>query len=129
MTEFEAPHIEYGTLSPLLIVLGVALLGVLVEALVGRRRRYLVQTLVALLGLGAALAATVVVGTGLADRADGLAQGSIVAEGAIAVDGPTIFLWGTLLVLSFVSVLLFAERRVEGGVSAFAREGAPLPGP
>jgi len=128
VTPFEAPHIEYGTLSPLLIVLGVALVGVLVEAFVGRRRRYLVQTLVALLGLGAAFAATIVVGTRLAERADGLAHGSIVAEGAIAVDGPTIFLWGTLLVLSFISVMLFAERRVEGGVTAFAGQAAALPG-
>ena len=37
MNDFTAPHIEYGTLSPLLIVFGVALLGVLVEAFVPAR--------------------------------------------------------------------------------------------
>ena len=127
-TEFQAPHIEYATLSPLFVVFGAALLGVLVEALVERRRRYLVQSVLAVAGLAAALAATVVVATRLPDRADGAAYGSVVAEGAIAVDGPSVFLWGTLLVLSFTSVLLFAERRVDGGVTAFAGQAAALPG-
>jgi NADH-quinone oxidoreductase subunit N len=127
-TEFQAPHIEYGTLSPLFIVFGVALLGVLVEALVDRDRRYLVQSVLAMAGLIGAFAATVVVATRLADRADGAARGSVVAEGAIAVDGPSVFLWGTLLVLSFTSVLLFAERHVDGGVTAFAGQAAALPG-
>ncbi len=127
-TEFQAPHIEYGTLSPLFVVFGAALLGVLVEALVDRRRRYLVQSLLAMAGLAGGLAATVVVATRLVDRADGAAYGSVVAEGAIAVDGPSVFLWGTLLVLSFTSVLLFAERHVDGGVTAFAGQAAALPG-
>src|SRR5919107_861518 len=81
-----------------------------------------------MVGLAGAFAATIVVATGLADRADGAAHGSIVAEGAIAVDGPSVFLWGTLLVLSFTSVLLFAERHVDGGVTAFAGQAAALPG-
>src|SRR5919107_640855 len=81
-----------------------------------------------MVGLAGAFAATIVVATGLADRADGAARGSVVAEGAIAVDGPTVFLWGVLLVLSFVSVLLFAERHLDGGVTAFAGQAAALPG-
>jgi NADH-quinone oxidoreductase subunit N len=125
---FEAPHIEYGTLSPLLIVLGVALVGVLVEAFVARHLRYLVQTVLAMAGLAAAGAATVWVTTGLDERAEGAAHGSIVAEGAIAVDGPTVFIWGLLLLLSFASVLLFAERHLDGGVTAFAGQAAALPG-
>ena len=124
----EAPHIEYGTLSPLLLILGVAIVGVMVEAFLPRRLRYLVQTLLAIAGTLGAFAATIYVGTQLADRADGRARGSIVAEGAIAVDGPTIFLWGVLLLLSFVSVLLFAERHLDGGVTAFAGQAAALPG-
>ncbi len=128
MTDFQAPHIEYGTLSPLLLIFAVSLLGVLVEAFVARRRRYVVQSVLALVGIAAAFAADVVVATGLTDRADGAARGSIVAEGAIAVDGPTVFLWGTLLLLSFVSVLLFAERHLDGGVTAFAGQAAALPG-
>ena len=48
--------------------------------------------------------------------------------GAIAVDGPSLFIWGTLLVFALISVLLFAERRLEGGVTAFAGQAAALPG-
>ncbi len=125
---FEAPKIEYSTLSPLLIVLGLAIAGVLIEAFAPRGRRYLVQTVVSTLGLAVAFAATVWVATGLESRAGGAAHGSIVAEGAVAVDGPTVFIWGALLLLSIASVLLFAERHLNGGVTAFAGQAAALPG-
>ncbi len=125
---FEAPHIEYATLSPLFIVFGAAILGVLVEAFVGRDRRYLVQSVLAGVGLLAGFVATVIVATRLDEHAGGAARGSIVAEGAIAVDGPTVFIWGALLLLSLTSVLLFAERHLGGGVSAFAGQAAALPG-
>ena len=36
MTTFDAPKIEYFTVSPILIVLGVAVIGVLIEAFVPR---------------------------------------------------------------------------------------------
>ena len=61
MNSFEAPHIEYFTVSPILIVLGVAVVGVLVEAFAPRGSRYLVQVLLALVGLVAAIATSVVV--------------------------------------------------------------------
>jgi len=128
VTEFQAPSIEYGLLSPLLIVAGVALVGVLVEAYAPRRLRYLVQSGLALAGVVAALVATVVVGLGLQSRGGGVAMGNIAAAGSVAIDGPTIFLWGTLLALSLVSVLLFAERHLEGGVLSFAGQAAALPG-
>jgi NADH-quinone oxidoreductase subunit N len=126
--EFQAPSIEYSLLSPLLIIAGVAIVGVLVEAYAPRRLRYVVQTLLALAGVLGALVATVVVGMNLESRAGGLAQGSVAAAGSVAVDGPSIFIWGTLLVLSLISVLLFAERHLEGGVLSFAGQAAALPG-
>jgi NADH-quinone oxidoreductase subunit N len=125
---FEAPHIEYGTISPLLIVFATALAGVLVEAFAPRRLRYLLQTVVTGAGFVLAAVAAVAVATNLDERADGAAHGSIVAEGAIAVDGPTVFIWLLLLVLAFASVLLFAERHLDGGVTAFAGQAAALPG-
>jgi NADH-quinone oxidoreductase subunit N len=125
---FVAPHIEYYELSPLLIMLGFAVLGVLVEAFVPRGRRYLVQTLLTLAGLVATLVATVLVGLDLEERGDGAARGLVAAEGAIVVDGPSVFLWGTIVVLAIISVLLFAERHLDGGVSAFAGQAAALPG-
>jgi len=126
--EFQAPSFEYSLLSPLLIIFGVAIVGVLVEAFAPRRLRYLIQTALAVLGVLGALVATITVGLNLKPLADGTAFGAIAAEGAIAVDGPSIFIWGTLLAMSLVSVLLFAERHLEGGVTAFAGQAAALPG-
>jgi NADH-quinone oxidoreductase subunit N len=126
--EFQSPSVEYSLLSPLLIVAGVAIVGVLVEAYAPRARRYLVQTVLAAGGVAAALVATVLVGTNLETRGDGTARGSVAAAGSVAVDGPAIFIWGTLLVLSLLGVLLFAERQLEGGVLSFAGQAAALPG-
>jgi NADH-quinone oxidoreductase subunit N len=64
--DFVKPDIQYGLISPMLIVFGVATLGVLVEAFVARRSRYLVQTALALIGVVGALVATVLVAAGLA---------------------------------------------------------------
>ena len=126
--EFDKPEIAYGTLSPLLIVFGAALVGVLVEAFAPRERRYVAQVGLSMLGLLAALVAVVLVGLDLTTHNDGSSRGSIEAMGAVAVDGPSIFLWGTLLVFSLISLLLFAERQLEGGITAFAGQAAALPG-
>lgn len=127
--EFTKPTIEYVEISPLLIVLGAAVLGVLVEAFVSRRLRYPVQVGVSLLGLLVALAATVYVAADLPDAGGSVAaKGIVAAEGALVVDGPTVFMWGLLLIFSIISVMLFAERRLEGGVTAFAGQAAAVPG-
>jgi NADH-quinone oxidoreductase subunit N len=127
---FHSPSLAYGKLSPLLIVFGAAVVGVLVEAFVPRERRYLIQTLLALAGLVAALVAVIVVGEGLTQNTGAAAGsfGNIEAGGAVAVDGPSLFIWGTLLILSIVSVMLFAERHLGGGLTAFAGQASALPG-
>jgi NADH-quinone oxidoreductase subunit N len=125
--DFVKPEVQYGLISPLLIVFGAATLGVLVEAFVARRSRYLVQTALALVGVLAALVATVLVAADLAPKGTS-GRGRIAVGGAIAVDGPSVFIWGTVLALSLISVLLFAERTLEGGVTAFAGQAAALPG-
>ena len=124
--KFSTPDINYDKLYPLLIVFGVALIGVLVEAFAPRERRYLIQTVLALVGLLAAFVGVILVAGNLADHEG--ARGSIEAMGAIAVDGPSLFIWGTLLIFSIISVMLFAERHLEGGVTAFAGQAAALPG-
>ncbi len=114
------PSIEYGALSPMLIVFGVAIVGILVEAFAPRALRYPIQLVLALGGLVAAFVATVL-----------LAQDDVeilAAEGSVAVDGPTLFLWGTILLLSFAGVLLMAERSVDPAGDAFAPQAAALPG-
>ncbi|AHK29778.1 NADH dehydrogenase subunit N [Rhodococcus opacus PD630] len=107
-----APDIEYGQLAPMLIVFGVAVAGVLVEAFLPRRGRYSSHLVLALGGLTAAFVAVVM----LAGTRD-----STVA-GAVAVDGPTLFLQGTILLISIPAILLIAERSVDSGVAAATAE-------
>ena len=127
---FTKPDIAYGKLSPMLIVFGVALVGVLVEAFVAAQaplRRP--DRARAASGCSPRLAAVVLLATGVLDGgANDKFDHTIEAMGAISVDGPSLFIWGTLLVFSIISVMLFAERRLEGGVTAFAGQAAALPG-
>jgi NADH-quinone oxidoreductase subunit N len=126
--DFTKPTIEYGHIWPVLVVFGVACVGVVVEAFVRREARFRAQTLLAAAGLVVALAGTIWVATRAEVLGDGAARGGIDVEGALAVDGPALFIWGLLLVMALGGVLLFAERRLEGGVSAFAGQAAALPG-
>ncbi len=127
---FQAPNLAYGRLSPLLIIFGVALVGVVVEAFAPRELRYQIQSLLALAGLVVAFISDVLVASSspFSSSAGTGAFGGIEAQGAIAVDGPAMFVWGILLVMTLVSVLLVAERRLEGGLTAFAGQASALPG-
>jgi NADH-quinone oxidoreductase subunit N len=125
---FVKPNIEYGSLWPILLIFGAACVGVLIEAFLPRQWRYLTQVTVTLASLVAALVGVGFVAHGLPPLSDGAARGLFGSEGTIALDGPTMFFWGLLLVFGIGGVLLFAERRVEGGVSVFAGQAAALPG-
>jgi NADH-quinone oxidoreductase subunit N len=98
----KAPPIEYGALSPILIVLSVAIAGILVEAFLPSRPRRLVQPLLVGAGFVAALVALVLLH----------GKRELLASGAVAVDGPALFLEGTILVLALTSILLLAETRI-----------------
>ena len=128
MNDFVKPTIEYVQLWPLLVVFGIACLEVVVEAFLAREYRFVTQTTLTIGGLLVALAGVVQVAGNLDKLGDGVAYGQLTAEGTIAVDGPTVFLWGLLLVLALAGTLLFAERQLEGGVSAFAGQASALPG-
>ncbi len=126
---FPTPHIEYAQLSPVLIVIGVAVLGVLVEAFVPRRSRYTAQVTLSVVGLAAAFAAVVA----LAEKGYGTTKAHIAAMGAVAVDGPALFLQGTILLVSVVALFTFAERRLDPKahgqhVDSFAAQGSAVPG-
>ncbi|AWB93509.1 NADH-quinone oxidoreductase subunit NuoN [Aeromicrobium chenweiae] len=124
-----SPDIEYALLGPLFIIAGTAVLGVLVESFWPRASRFRTQVVLAVVGIVAALADTVWVYTDLDTvDADLVARGKIAAEGALSIDGPGVFAWGILLVFGLLSMLLFAERRLEGGLSAFTGRAADAPG-
>jgi NADH-quinone oxidoreductase subunit N len=124
-----APKIEYAQLAPVLIVFGVAMLGILFEAFVPRKSRYTAQVVLAVVGLAAAFATVVA----LAERGYGTTKAHIAAMGAVAVDGPALFLQGTILLVSIVAVFTFAERRLDPKahgrhVDSFAAQGSAIPG-
>ncbi|MEU6311351.1 NADH-quinone oxidoreductase subunit NuoN [Streptomyces sp. NPDC047014] len=124
-----APTIEYAQLAPTLIVVGAAVVGIVVEAFVPRKARYHVQVFLALAALASAFAAVV----GLAAGGYGSTKAHVAAMGAIAVDGPALFLQGTILLASVVAVLTFAERRLDPAahgnrVDSFAAQAASVPG-
>ena len=116
--EFTLPSINYYAIAPILIVFGAAVVSVLVEAFVPRAARRPVQLV---LVIGSLLAALVVVvdlrGTRL-----------VTGEGALAIDGPTLVLQGTLLVIGLLGALLLAERSIDPLGDAFAPRASTLPG-
>jgi NADH-quinone oxidoreductase subunit N len=118
---FHRPTIEYAALWPMLVVFGVACLGVVVEAFLPRERRYPVQAGLAVAGLAVALAGSVYVGLGLDTlRTAGegvVARGQLAVGDTLAVDGPALFLWGLVLVFSLGGVLLFARRPPAGSTT------------
>jgi len=103
-TPMPTPSVEYGLLSPIFIVFGVAIVGVLVEAFLPRRYRYGTQVLLALGGLIAAFVAVVIVGRQLDP------PGRSAVLNALAVDGPTLVLQGAILLVAVLAVVFFAER-------------------
>jgi NADH-quinone oxidoreductase subunit N len=117
--DVSAPPIAYHLVLPMLVVLGTALLGVLVEAFVPRRRRYVTQVTLTLTGLVAAFVAVVL--------AADLPKASTAAR-AVVVDAPTLFLQGTILVLAALAVLTMAERFAGNEGDAFTSQGASVPG-
>jgi NADH-quinone oxidoreductase subunit N len=117
------PSIEYSQLAPMLIVFAAAVVGVLVEAFVPRPFRRGVQVALALGSLTAAFIMTIVVAATVSIFAGG-SPGHAAAMGAVAVDRPTLFIQGTILVLAFASVLLIGD----SSNSPFAALAAATPG-
>jgi NADH-quinone oxidoreductase subunit N len=111
-----APPIDYGAIAPLLIVLGAACAAVLIEAFLPRYQRWPAQVALSIVALAAA-------GLALGLYAGGSPQGITTVADALAVDNPTLFLWGTLLALGLGSILLIADRSVEPG-GAFVASAA-----
>ncbi|WP_283139149.1 NADH-quinone oxidoreductase subunit NuoN [Rhizohabitans arisaemae] len=109
-----APTIEYLEIAPLLLVFGAAIIGVLVEAFAPRHLRSAFHIPLTLLAIAGAFVLTVLLAV---DKTR-----TVAVMGALAIDGTTLFLWGTILVLAFISVLLMND---EG---QFVAQAAAVPG-
>lgn len=118
---FTAPTLEYLRLAPLFVVFAMACLQVGVEAFAPRRGRAGLQLTLSFLAVLIALAITIY---------NWVAGGpqTIGALGSVALDGPSYFMWATLLVLAALSLLVFAERRLSGGGTTFTPQAASVPG-
>ena len=118
---FTAPTLTWAGRTPVLLVLGAGVLGVLLEALVPRRSRLTTQTVLA---LGAVLAA----GVALSDRwvKVSAGTGSALTTG-INEDPFGVAAQGVLLVIGLLAVLVIADR-TSAGDGAFAAQGADRPG-
>lgn len=118
-TYVHAPSISYSGLLPILIVLGAACVGVLFEALLPRAMRYPAQVTLTVVALLAALVDVIT----LHDRS------ATTVSGAVAIDGVSLFIQGTILVLAALSVLLIADRGVEPGSAIVASAAVTVGSP
>ena len=116
---FEAVSINYGAIAPMLVVVGGALIGVLVEAFASRNVRYPAQVVLTLVTLVAAMVALVLWAA---------PNQAVTLGGSIAIDGPAIFLQGSLLLLGLLGVLAMSERFGGKSADAFTPMGASSPG-
>lgn len=125
-----APDIDYAALSPMIVVFAAAVVGVLVEAFAPRRGRFTAQVVLSGAGLIGAFAAVIALaGT---ERT--------VMAGSVTIDGAALYLQGTILVVGFLSLMLFADRRLAvrgrsrepaaagAGAPFFAPQASAIPG-
>jgi len=110
---FTTQVLPYTLLSPMLILLGGALIGVLVEAFVSKALRPAVQLT---LTLGSLLLALMQVW-----RIRGQ-QSLTAAMGSVVIDGPAVLIQASILVISIISVFLIAD------TENFTALAAALPG-
>ena len=110
---FTAPVLSYTLLSPMLILLGGALLGVLVEAFVSKALRPVIQLT---LSLGALMLALIQVWKIRGQQSLTAAMGSVI------IDGPALLLQASILIISIISIFLIAD------TEHFTALAAALPG-
>jgi NADH-quinone oxidoreductase subunit N len=115
----KAPSVDYVAVMPMLIVFGAGLLSVLVEAFAPRALRFIIQVVLSTVGVAAALIFVVYLGF----------QGKrvITAGGAVVIDGPALFLQGTILVLGLLAVLTMADETSPDS-TAFTAQASTTPG-
>ncbi len=111
--EFTTPVLNYTLLSPILILLGAALITVLVEAFVSKALRPITQLSITLGGLVLALVQVWRIRN---------EQSMTAAMGSVIIDGPAVLMQASILIISIISVFLIAD------TEHFTALAASLPG-
>ncbi len=111
--------IEYRLIAPMLIVLGAAVVGVAVEAFAPRSHRYRLQVIITGVALSAALLAVVTLA--------GSRQTAMM--GALTIDGLTLFVQATVVLVALLTLPLIAERsHAHHGLASFTPQASSVPG-
>lgn len=110
---FTSPLLNYTLLSPVLILLAGALIGVLVEAFVSKALRSTTQLTLTIGTLVVSLAQVWKIRN---------AQSTTAAMGSVVIDGPAILLQATILIIAIISVFVIAD------TDHFTALAAALPG-
>ncbi|MFM8383528.1 MAG: NADH-quinone oxidoreductase subunit N, partial [Actinomycetota bacterium] len=97
---FNSPSLEYGALAPMLVIFGAGIIAVLVEAFVSAKLRPSLQLA---LSIGAVILAFAQV-----IRLRGT-ETVTAANNSVIVDGPVLFLQGTILVFALLGLFLIAD--------------------
>ena len=119
LLDVAAPHLEWGPLAPVFVLMAGACVAVLVEAFVPRSGRRPTQIIVTVATLVVAIASTLTT----------IARGTriVAGQGTLAPDGPTLATWVILLATGLGTVVLFAER-VGTTQTAFVASASSVPG-
>jgi NADH-quinone oxidoreductase subunit N len=110
---FTSPVLSYSLLSPILILLGGALIGVLVEAFASKQRRPVIQLT---LSLGTLLLSLMQLWRIRGEESLTPAMGSLV------FDGPAVLIQASILIIAIISIFLIAD------TEHFTPLAAALPG-
>lgn len=126
------PVIDWAALSPILIVMGAAVLGVLVEAFVPRKGRRGVQVFLSFTAIAGALIAgvwrwTVVAAEGPSSMSMATDNGQVTGIGTLVEDGPGLAFQLIILVTALFAFLVIADR-TQTGEGSFAASAAAQPG-
>lgn len=125
-----SPMIDWAALTPTLIILGSAVLGVVFEAFIPRAARRGVQVVLSMVAVAAALVSVVWRWTVV--KADGPTSVAMAPDGSTQVgtfveDGAAIAFQAIILICALVALLVIADR-TQTGEGSFAASAATQPG-
>ena len=110
---FTPPNLEYSALAPMLVIFAAAIIGVIVEAFVSAKLR---GTLQLAISIGAVILSFAQV---ISLRGT---QSATVAMDSVIIDGPVLFMQGTILVFALLGLFLIADHE------QFAPQASAIPG-